>query len=747
MITTVLFQEELQPGFTLGDYLLYERIGFGGEGLIFSAWDKLREQVVAVKFYSKRDEQGSAVDVSTEIAMFSKLEHPNIREIYHVGESEEFFYSVMRYFPFGSLSEKIFKKDLNISEALFIGVQLASTLDFLQDNLIVHRDMKPTNILLDIERRAYLTDFGLAKPISQTTQAMHTGHGTPLYAAPEQHTLQKITYKSDIYSFGIMLYEMLCGVLPWNGSVSLAIMQLDNQEKIPDPKEVNPLLPTNLVKVLRGMTSLEPEHRPPSADAAFEQILKSFEDDGKRLPPKMRAPRVFSDPKVVDQKEAVHLLKTKISAWNTQTEEINISFSHFAFLHAVFAKEVHGFELDLPEIKYLLQAAMVNNTEIDHWWNLLDDTSDKIEVCQRVIANQSEEAVKYAINKMLSSFSEEELGALDSSMITPRLINVADDSPSISFKKVVFDLLLAATPQAPRWHKESFPAEEEIKLANMVLFDSAVSHEAARLIGHIKSETALTTLLRGNEIHATPPMSALTKIWEAAGGLPRGISLVKKLQIGLELGSRQLLHHRGELVKTYLWAALAGVLGIGLQVFISLRLPTFLSSTRILNSLANGLLFGPVLGLGIFFARWIPQRLKMLSLPIRVAVGTLIGGGVTSLALMLLHIFFLNAVPTGPLITLGALLLAFGFSLTSSKPFPTWLRAIGSGLSTAAALTTTWIISLNTFDTPMLYYQEGQTVQTSILISVFSLVLGAISNSDISREKQNEVSDDEKISS
>ena len=431
MITTVLFQEELQTGFSIGDFVLYERIGVGGEGLIFSAWDEKKGKVVAIKFYSKRDEHGSAVDVSSEIVSFSHLHHPNIREIYEIGESEAFFYAVMRYFPLGSLSEKIFTKNLNIGEALYVGVQLASALDYLQENHIVHRDMKPTNILLDIERRAYLTDFGLAKPLSQTTQVLHTGHGTPLYAAPEQHTLQKINYKSDIYSFGIMLYEMLTGILPWGGNVSLAIMQLDKQELIPDPKAVNPLLPVGLVNALRAMTSLEPDKRPSSAGIAFEAVLKSFEDEGHRLPPKIRAPRTFSDPKFVDQKEAIHLLKTKLSTWDPINEEVKLSYSHFAFLNAIFSEEIPGYQLDLAANQFLLQSAFVYGIEEDHWWDQIADDEAKIAVCRQVIANQSEEAIKRVIHKMLSCFSKEELILLDSEPITARLISIADDSPSL----------------------------------------------------------------------------------------------------------------------------------------------------------------------------------------------------------------------------------------------------------------------------------------------------------------------------
>ena len=254
-------------------------------------------------------------------------------------------------------------------------------------------------------------------------------------------------------------------------------------------------------------------------------------------------------------------------------------------------------------------------------------------------------------------------------------------------------MLLATTKPASKWLEVSYSAEAEIKLAHMVLYDSAVAQEAAQFIGHIKSETSLGALLEGTEAHPTPPISALTNIWEAAGSLPTVVPFVKRLQIGIELGGKQLLRDRSKLARTYLAAALGGILGFSLYVFISMRLPSFLVTTRILNSLGNGFLFGPVLGLGILFARWIPSRLKILSRPTRAAVGAIFGGGIVSLSFMLFHIFYLSAVPTGSLITLGAILLAIGFSLTNSKPYPIWLQAIGSVLTTALGLTATWMIS------------------------------------------------------
>jgi serine/threonine protein kinase len=743
MVTTVLFQEELKPGLPVGDYILYERIGIGGEGLIFSAWDKVNDRVVAIKFFPKRDEQGAPTNLSSELAVFSRLFHPNIREIFSIGETNEFLYSVMHYFPLGSLSERIFTKTLTIDDALFISVQLASALDFLQKNNIVHRDLKPTNILLDIENHAYLTDFGLAKPISDTTQALHTGHGTPIYAAPEQHTLSKINYKSDIYSFGIMLYEMLTGALPWGGSVSLAIMQLDNREQLPDPHDANPALPPGLVYALRKMTKLNPDFRPATAGEAIESVLQAFDDSGYQLPPELRAPPVFSPKTEISFKEANHLIAVKQAGWDPKREKIKINYSHYAFLHSVFSKNGNTQGLDTQALKFMLQGSLTYGVEINYWWDQLDSDQEKIKVCQQVIATDSERAVKRTITQLLEVYSFDELEQIDSALILSRLITLAYESHSLSFKQAIFKMLFAVTKPAQRWHKVSFSEAAELILGNLALYDSAVSREAARFIGHIKSGIAVDMLVNGTETESAPNMQALTEVWERAGSIPRGISPTVKLQLGIELGWKQFTRQRQKLVRAYLAAALASALGIGLHVFISMRVPTIINVTRILNMFGNGLLFGPLIGLGIFLAIWIPLRLKVLTKTARVITGTVIGGFLTSLAFMLFHILYLNAFPDGPLVTLGALVLAFGFSLTNLTPSPIWVRMVGSAATTAAAVAGTWGLYVSSSVTPMLYYNQDQPLQTSLLIAMIAVILGGIPYVFNLRDKQEEGIDHE----
>jgi serine/threonine protein kinase len=726
MVTTVLFQEELQPGLPVGDYILYERIGLGGEGLIFSAWDELHKQVVAIKFFPKRDEHGSPTNISAELAHFSRLEHPNIREILAVGETNDFLYSVMHYFPMGSLSERIFTQTLSIEDALFVSVQLASALDFLRLNNIVHRDLKPTNVLLNIENHAFLTDFGLAKPISETTQVLHTGHGTPIYAAPEQHTLSQITYRSDLYSFGIMLYEMFTGSLPWGGSVSLAIMQLDHREQMPDPRDTNPLLPPGLAGALRKLTSLNPDFRPSSAGEAIQAVLASFEASGFVLPDKLRVFPKFSPMADIREKEACHLISIKQADWDPETEKIKINYSHFAFLNAVFSQESFSSELNQEALKFMLHGALTFGVEVASWWKELDSFQDQIEVCQQVIANENEQAVKRTINRMLESLSEEELKQVESKAITSRLVTLAYESTSLSFKKSIFKMLLLATTPAQRWRRVSITEAADLILASLAQYDEDIRQEASRYIGIIKSEIGVEILLSGTEENPQPDNEALIEVWESAGSMPRGIDPTVKLQLGIELGWKQFARERGQLITAYLATALAAALAVGLHVFISLRVPSFVNVSRILNMLGNGLLFGPLIAIGVFLSRWISLRLRVLSIALRIGVGIMVGGFLTSMGFMLFHIMYLNAYPSGSMVTISSLVLVSGFVLTNLIPSKIWLQMIGSTLSSAAAIILSWLVYLETGATPVLYYRIDEPLRTSLLISVFSVVLGVV---------------------
>src|SRR6185369_5019458 len=131
-------------------------------------------------------------------------------------------------------------------------------LDYLHAQGVIHRDLKSENILLDLRYNCYLADFGLARMVSTSTLAFHTGHGTPPYASPEQIQSRALTAKSDIFSFGVLMYEMFTSQLPWNGKKQLGMEQLTSNQELPDPREFNNKLPPLLADVLRRITSADP---------------------------------------------------------------------------------------------------------------------------------------------------------------------------------------------------------------------------------------------------------------------------------------------------------------------------------------------------------------------------------------------------------------------------------------------------------------------------------------------------------
>src|SRR5262249_6592198 len=139
-----------------------------------------------------------------------------------------------------------------------LALTIAHALDFIHERSIVHRDLKPANILLDSRADAYLSDFGIAREFGETsTLTMNTPEGTLPYMSPEQLDLGRISPRSDVYSLGVLLFEMLTGKLPLGGQFILAIKQRQTHEQLEDPSTINPAIPTGVAAILRELTSLE----------------------------------------------------------------------------------------------------------------------------------------------------------------------------------------------------------------------------------------------------------------------------------------------------------------------------------------------------------------------------------------------------------------------------------------------------------------------------------------------------------
>ncbi len=271
--------KDLRPGMHFLQYELLEQVGTGGQGVVWSAFDKEHGRIVAIKFIDTSSSQVQAVsdDVfDKQGRLFLQLKHPNVLPTYDFGSIGPLRFLVSLYIPGGSMQDQLAGGRLPVEAALDIAARIASALDYLHDHDIIHRDLKPGNVLMDINRNIYVFDFGLARVLSGSTVSMHTGHGTLPYSPPEQSTHSGITIQSDLFSFGVMLYHFFTGHLPWDGEIALGIQQLHSSEEIPDPRQYNAELPASLVKVLRIITAAEPQSRPASASEAMRMLYEAF---------------------------------------------------------------------------------------------------------------------------------------------------------------------------------------------------------------------------------------------------------------------------------------------------------------------------------------------------------------------------------------------------------------------------------------------------------------------------------------
>ena len=255
-------------GQSFGRYHILEQLGEGGMATVYKAYDTRLETDVAVKVIRTENLTIGTMDQALirferEAKALARLTHPNIVKVTDYGEYEGIPYLVMEYLPSGTLKKKL-GRCTPWQDALRLLLPIAHALDFAHRQGMIHRDVKPSNILITADGQPMLTDFGIAKilDVHENTELTGTGVGigTPEYMAPEQWTGNSST-KSDQYALGVVLYEILTGRKPYPTDTPAAILLKQVNEPLPSPREFVKELPERVEKLLLKTLAKDPADR------------------------------------------------------------------------------------------------------------------------------------------------------------------------------------------------------------------------------------------------------------------------------------------------------------------------------------------------------------------------------------------------------------------------------------------------------------------------------------------------------
>jgi len=280
-------------GRLVGDYRLDALMATGGMARIYRGEDTRLGRTAAIKVLAHddaNDDDTLTKRFQREARELAKLEHPNIITIYQYGELEGLYFLAMKLIKGRDLAQefKRLKGDgqaMEVKRVVRILMQVASALDYAHANGVIHRDVKPSNILLTDDDTAILTDFGLVMQSSNQT-TLGTAFGTPRYIAPEQATAShKAMAQSDIYSLAVVLYELLTGEPPFTGDTPMEIALSHISDPPPPPRSKNPKIPVSVEKEILKALDKEPENRQRTAVEFITNVQNGYGIDTLDLPP------------------------------------------------------------------------------------------------------------------------------------------------------------------------------------------------------------------------------------------------------------------------------------------------------------------------------------------------------------------------------------------------------------------------------------------------------------------------------
>jgi formylglycine-generating enzyme required for sulfatase activity len=270
---------------SIGPFQLLEELGRGAMGVVFRGFDPAIGRHVAIKII-RADQLASPEEVSDlkvrfarEAAAAGKLSHPNIVTVYHLGEEGDLQYLVLELVNGASLEKTLSNhQPLDSKTAVSILTQVADALDYAHSEGIVHRDVKPANILVRPDGKSKITDFGIARIASQTFTRTGFTFGTPAYMSPEQILTPRVSGRADEYSLGVIAYQMLSGQKPFDADTGPSLMFQIMETQPPLLHAVNPAVPPRTSEVIAKAMAKKPEDRYPSCREFAKSLSESLNE-------------------------------------------------------------------------------------------------------------------------------------------------------------------------------------------------------------------------------------------------------------------------------------------------------------------------------------------------------------------------------------------------------------------------------------------------------------------------------------
>jgi tetratricopeptide (TPR) repeat protein len=278
--------DRLNNGATLGAFRILNPIGEGGMAKVYRAYQPSMERYVALKVLPGHfaEDPQFVERFIREARTIAQLEHRNILPVFDFGESNGITYLAMRLVEGGTLKELLAKGRLTLHDTLDLMTQICAALDYAHRRGVIHRDVKPSNVILDGEGAAYLMDFGIAKVVGVGGDLTATGAaiGTPAYMAPEQAMGGAVDNRTDIYALGVMLYEMVVGRVPFQADTPMAVLMAHLHDPLPLPRQVDPAVPEVVEAVIIRALAKEPNDRYQTANDLAAALRGAVQTSGRQ---------------------------------------------------------------------------------------------------------------------------------------------------------------------------------------------------------------------------------------------------------------------------------------------------------------------------------------------------------------------------------------------------------------------------------------------------------------------------------